>query len=175
MSAAEPPLRNDLMPELHHTGLVVANLSQSMRSFSKVLGRDDFWTLDHMDIPPSQQTDDQVFQAGAVSIAMAWMGNTLLELICPLDEQTLFHQFLLERGEGLHHLGFWVRGMGAHVRRLEAEGMTRIAGDDSTAHGTGGWAYMSGDATSGAVVELIDRNEASEAWFDDIYRALGRA
>jgi hypothetical protein len=45
-------------------------------------------------------------QTYSMKIALANLGGVELELIEPLDEKSIYAEFLREHGEGLHHLAF---------------------------------------------------------------------
>lgn len=50
------------------------------------------------------------------------MGTFAMELIQPVEGETIYSRYLQERGPGLHHLGFLVMDLAASARQLESEG-----------------------------------------------------
>lgn len=54
------------------------------------------------------------------------MGLPAIELIQPLDGETLYSQVLRERGSGLHHLGFVVADLAASRQELESAGSSLL-------------------------------------------------
>ena len=159
------------LPEVHHVGLVVADLNQSIDRLSRSFGVGPFWSRQRADLPAALADGTVGFSLG---VGMVWMYNTLLELLQPLDDRSPIHAFLRDRGEGLHHLAFWVDGLADHIAHFESLGLTRIADNTSPGPGRVSWAYLEGDAVSGTVLELMNRDESSEVFFNEIYRAVGR-
>jgi hypothetical protein len=64
-----------------------------------------FWSLSRADLPATTLADGTT--GFSLGMGFAWMGNTLLELVQPLDERLPRHAFLTRNGEGLHHLRSW--------------------------------------------------------------------
>lgn len=54
------------------------------------------------------------------------MGLSAVELIQPLEGETLYSKFLEERGPGFHHLGFLVADLAESKCRLESEGCSLL-------------------------------------------------
>ncbi|MGH7867495.1 MAG: VOC family protein, partial [Candidatus Dormibacteraceae bacterium] len=54
------------------------------------------------------------------------MGPSAIELIQPLGGETIYSQYLLERGPGLHHLGFLVANLAASRSQLASEGYSLL-------------------------------------------------
>jgi spore germination protein YaaH len=39
------------------------------------------------------------------------VGSTYVELLQPLEGPSIFRKFIEQRGEGLHHIGYWAKSM----------------------------------------------------------------
>jgi catechol 2,3-dioxygenase-like lactoylglutathione lyase family enzyme len=61
-------------------------------------------------------------QPYVMKLALAQVGSTQYELIEPLEGPTTYHEFLDERAEGLHHLGYYVDNIDAEIARMAALG-----------------------------------------------------
>ena len=61
-------------------------------------------------------------------IALVNMGNVQLELVQPVEGDSIYRDFLEEHGEGLHHVNFLVDDVDAMSARLTAEGFPSILG-----------------------------------------------
>jgi methylmalonyl-CoA/ethylmalonyl-CoA epimerase len=59
-------------------------------------------------------------------IAVARLGDTLLELIAPSSEQAVFARFLREKGAGMHHIAYRVDDIRAALDELRARGVPLI-------------------------------------------------
>ena len=81
------------------------------------------------------------------------MGPIQIELIELVDGKTIHADFLKEKGEGLHHLGFWVNDLAESKKNAEKEGFKVTQGVNNP-DGTG-FAYIDSDKVGGVIFELI--------------------
>jgi hypothetical protein len=156
------------LPCVHHVGLVVRDREKTLGGLLGLLDGGAFRS--DVPFPPAR------FRTGIavahLKLGFAWIGNMLVEVIEPQDDQSLQGRFLKDHGDGLHHLGFVVQsierqlaGMGIARAELLADGT--IAGNDVK------WAYIDSDIVPGTVLELIELNPASEQFFGAVYSATG--
>lgn len=89
--------------------------------------------------------------AERVKIQAAQMGNMELELIQPLGDSP-HKEFLDEKGEGIQHLGFYVKDLGKEVKFLTEKGSEILL--TSEFKGGGGVTYLDLKA-AGLIVELV--------------------
>jgi catechol 2,3-dioxygenase-like lactoylglutathione lyase family enzyme len=89
-------------------------------------------------------------------LALCQMDNIFLELIQPLSGQTIYKEFLEEKGEGLHHFGFFVDDLDQGVRNFELNGIGTI---QTGRFQKGGFAYLDTQEKFGTVFELIERSK----------------
>jgi len=61
-------------------------------------------------------------------IALAQVGDVVLELVQPIDGDSVYQDFLMEHGEGLHHLNFLVDNVDETVEILVREGFPSLQG-----------------------------------------------
>jgi methylmalonyl-CoA/ethylmalonyl-CoA epimerase len=57
-------------------------------------------------------------QPYSMKLALAQLGETMYELIEPLDGPNTYQEFLDTHGEGLHHLGFFVEDLDVAIREM---------------------------------------------------------
>jgi len=81
--------------------------------------------------------------------------NVMLELIEPNGEQSTWQDFLDQKGEGIHHIAFNVKGMDEKVAACEKFGMVTT---QRGKYGSGGGEYAYLDATKDLklFVELLE-------------------
>jgi catechol 2,3-dioxygenase-like lactoylglutathione lyase family enzyme len=102
----------------------------------------------------------------AMRIAVTMVGTTQWELIEPLDDRSIYADFLAERGGGIHHVGVGVRDYGDALERLRAKGHTVLQGG----HYNGvSFAYLSTDRDLGVVTEIFDWPEGHTQAPDAVY------
>jgi methylmalonyl-CoA/ethylmalonyl-CoA epimerase len=134
-------------PGLHHVAVAVEDIDAALPFYRDRLGLRLVGTR--------EVAEDNV------RIAFLSLGDTLLELVQPLDEESGVARFLRDRGRAtLHHVCFAVDDLGALLRRLEAAGIELI--DHEPRRGAEGEvAFLHPRAGSGVLVELIDRATVS--------------
>jgi catechol 2,3-dioxygenase-like lactoylglutathione lyase family enzyme len=88
-------------------------------------------------------------------VAMCQMENVYIEIIQPVSGDTLYKEFLEEKGEGLHHLGFFVENLDREMERFEAKGFRAI---QTGRFQGGGFAYFDTQEKFGTLFELIERS-----------------
>jgi catechol 2,3-dioxygenase-like lactoylglutathione lyase family enzyme len=137
--------------------VVVRNLDEAMRRYS-----------DELDIAPwsvytftPEWVHEMTFrgreQPYSMKLALAQVGETMYELIEPLDGPNTYREFLDERGEGLHHLGFFVEDLDATIREMQDKGFAVLqSGRGFGVDGDGGYAYFETDGALGCIVEAIE-------------------
>lgn len=160
------------LPDVHHIGLVVADRDRALATLQQGLG---FGRAHLLDMQASTARVSTGVIGFGLRVGFVWLGNTLLELLQPVDDRSPHATFLKERGEGMHHLGFLVPSI---ERELDAMASTRdgerpsLLVDARAADGVS-WCYVEGEYASGAVIELIERSQAAERFFEGIYDVTG--
>ena len=95
-------------------------------------------------------------QPYVMKLALAQVGSRQYELIEPLEGPTTYHEFLDERAEGLHHLGYYVDDIDAEITRMAALGHPLLqSGRGFGVDGDGAYAYFDCEAAFGCIVEAI--------------------
>ncbi len=128
--------------ELHHVAYVVADLDASLPLFVERFGL----TEEIRETMPDQGVEAVMLRAGGAGV----------ELITPLDPEGAIARYLDKRGEGLHHVAFGVRDVGATLTELAAAGVELI--DTAPRRGLGGHlvAFVHPRSGAGALTELVE-------------------
>jgi len=89
-------------------GKVVNNLDQSMKKYWEEygIGPWDIYTFDSSTVSDMIIRDKKVDYA--MRVATAFIGDVQWELIEPLDDKSIYAEFLNEQDEGIHHTAFHV-------------------------------------------------------------------
>jgi hypothetical protein len=106
----------------------------------------------------------------AMRIAVTMVGTTQWELIQPLDDRSMYAEFLAERGEGLHHVGVAVPDYGRALESLQSKGHEVLQGG---LYNGVTFAYLSTDRDLGAITEIFDWPEGLEQEPDAVYPPPG--
>jgi len=84
------------------------------------------------------------------------VGNSVqLELIEPNETPSVWRDFLNERGEGLHHIAFGVKGMDNVIGSCEDFGMTLVQ-KGNYGDGSGCYSYLEGGEGLPFILELLE-------------------
>lgn len=89
-------------------------------------------------------------------LAIAPFGPIDLEIIEPLEGETIYDEFLQKHGEGLHHLGFAVEYLEKRIAAMKKMGIEVL---QSGKRPGVSWAYMDTEALAGFPIELIERKD----------------
>jgi methylmalonyl-CoA/ethylmalonyl-CoA epimerase len=114
-------------------GIVVMDIERSIRNLSKIFGIEPFRVIDW---PPMDREDIERFYYGEPSVftarmAFAELGPIELELIQPLEGESIWADFLQTHGEGIHHIRFNVDEIEGVINYLSEHGV------ESAQHGSG--------------------------------------
>lgn len=91
-------------------------------------------------------------------VALSQVGNLRIELIEPLEGDTVYVEFVAKHGYGIHHLGVLTDNMAEAITKAEEAGfaMTQDGagfGPDDDGH----YAYLNTEDAIGTTIELIER------------------
>jgi hypothetical protein len=82
----------------------------------------------------------------------------MYELIESVEGPNVYEEFLAERGEGLHHLGYYVDDIHAEIANMRRLGFDLLqSGEGFGLHGDGAYAYFDTTASLGCIIEAIER------------------
>ena len=134
-------------------GHVVSDLDAALTYWTEALGVGPFVVLD------SSVGDRQFFHRGEpsavnFSIAISYIGDTMVELITPLNAApSPYSEFLAQGREGLHHIGYWPAAFASTCAALTRSGFTEVS-SIRNADGTKDIIYCDTPAHVGVMVEL---------------------
>jgi glyoxalase/bleomycin resistance protein/dioxygenase superfamily protein len=90
-------------------------------------------------------------------LALAQMGDMMLELIQPLSDENVYTEHLRQKGPGLHHVGVVVPSVTEAVAEAAKSGLRVLqSGRGYGLNGDGAYAYMDTQELLGMIVEFIE-------------------
>jgi methylmalonyl-CoA/ethylmalonyl-CoA epimerase len=145
---------------IDQVGIIVRDVQQWAEILYKLLGIGPFrvleWPIEGIDPQSTYHGQPRSYR---IRLGFARSGATQIELIEPLDDQSIWSDFLARHGPGLHHFRMTVSNFDEMVAALEAAGMKNIA-SGTGAHLGSKWAYFdTGELLDGLVIELRTRLE----------------
>ncbi len=136
--------------------LLVPDLAEAVRRWSIVFGDDDWLVYSYN--PATLPVSSFRGAPGRFSIRLALHGRApQLELIELGEGPSLYHEWVEERGWGMHHLGYWIPSIEEVVERFRAIGREPdMTGAGYGVAGDGGYAYYDLTEELGMVAEFIE-------------------
>lgn len=90
-------------------------------------------------------------------LALAQMGDVMIELIQPLSDENIYIEHLRRKGPGLHHVGVVVPSVDEAVADAERAGFRVLqSGRGHGLRGDGAFTYMDTEDVLGMIVEFIE-------------------
>ncbi len=130
-----------MIKRIHHVAIAVSDLDAGTTT----------WGPDGLGLP-AEGREDVVSQQ--TSVAMFPVGESRIELVKPMSDESAIAHHLAKRGPGMHHICLEVDDLRAEMARLKAAGM-RFTRDEPApgAHGSL-VAFVHPKSTGGVLIEL---------------------
>jgi methylmalonyl-CoA/ethylmalonyl-CoA epimerase len=126
---------------VHHLGMAVDDLDEAVSTYERLLGA----TLEHR-----ETVEDQGVEAVSLRV-----GESRVELLASLGDETPVGKFLAKRGPGMHHVAYEVDDLSASLEELAGQGAELI--DERPRRGLFGLevAFVHPDSVHGVLAELV--------------------
>jgi methylmalonyl-CoA/ethylmalonyl-CoA epimerase len=126
---------------IHHLGVAVSDLDEAVGTYERLFGG----RVEHRGTLEEQGVE-------AVSVRV---GESRVELMTSLGEETPVGKFLAKRGPGMHHVAYEVNDLPAALKHLSSRGAELI--DETPRSGLFGLevAFVHPDAVHGVLAELV--------------------
>jgi methylmalonyl-CoA epimerase len=128
--------------QLHHVGIAVSDLEQSIDLFRTVFGAE----LIHR---ATNETD-------GLEAAFLKVGDAELELMAPLREDSPVGRFMAKRGPGMHHVAFGVGDIERALANARAEGMELIDAEPRMGMHGSRIAFVHPRSVGGVLTEFVE-------------------
>jgi methylmalonyl-CoA/ethylmalonyl-CoA epimerase len=128
---------------IHHLGVAVEDLDAALDTYRRFFGAE----LEHRETVPEQ----------GVEAAAVLVGDSRVELLASLGDDTPVGKFLANRGPGMHHVAYEVADIRQTIAELEHEGAELI--DAEPRRGLFGLevAFIHPDSLHGVLAEVVSR------------------
>jgi methylmalonyl-CoA epimerase len=126
---------------VHHVGLAVEDLDGALDTYERLFGAR---------LEQRSRVEEQGVEAASIRV-----GESRLELLGPLGEDTPVGRFLAKRGPGMHHVAYEVVDIGAALSDLADAGAELI--DETPRRGMFGLevAFVHPDSVHGVLSEVV--------------------
>jgi methylmalonyl-CoA/ethylmalonyl-CoA epimerase len=141
---------------LDQIGIVVEDIQETVKHYWNILGIGP-WSLYTAKPPSLSRTEVHGKPAYySMKLAFAKIGSLTLELIQPLEGESVYKEFLARKGAGIHHIAsYQVKDVTGTIADMQDKGIGVLQ--------SGQWegaffAYLDTEKMLGAVIELIKRS-----------------
>ena len=128
------------MKQIEHIGIAVKDFSAANGLYYKLLGEEPYKT--------------EIVESEKVSTSFFRVGESKIELLEALDEESPVAKFLEKRGEGLHHIAFEVEDILAEMARLKKEGFQLLSDIPKPGADNKLVCFVHPKTTNGVLIEL---------------------
>ena len=132
------------MYSLDHIGIAVKSLDAAKAIYEK------------LGMPVSKEETVESEQARLVMVPV---GDTRLELLEPLSDDSVIGKFISKRGEGLHHVSLRVPDLSAAVAKLQQEGMRLVSDEIKVGAGGHRYVFVHPSSAGGVLLELVESSD----------------
>ena len=126
---------------IHHLGVAVENLDEAVDTYRRLFG--------------AEVERRETVEAQGVEAAAMRLGESRVELLASLGDETPVGKFLAKRGPGMHHVAYEVGDLRRELQGLADEGVELI--DEEPHHGLFGLevAFVHPSSVHGVLAELV--------------------
>lgn len=128
------------MKKIEHIGIAVKDIAISNILFTKLFNK-----------PPYKE--EEVVSEG-VKTSFFQMGESKIELLQGVTEESAITKFIEKKGEGIHHIAFKVDNIVEEIKRMQAEGFEMIHKEPKRGADNMLIAFLHPKGTNGVLVEL---------------------
>jgi methylmalonyl-CoA epimerase len=128
------------------------------------------FTIDHLGIAVKSLATSKIFyeklglsisaeetvEAEQVRLVMVPVGESRIELLEPISENSPVAKFISKRGEGLHHVSLRVPDLNALVERLKKEGVRLVSNEIKIGAGGHRYVFVHPNSAGGVLLELVE-------------------
>ncbi len=129
------------MFQIDHLGIAVKSLTAAKSIYEK-LG---------LSISPEETVEHE-----KVRVVMIPVGESRLELLEAISEDSTIAKFIAKRGEGLHHISLRVPDLEATVAKLKTDGVRLVSNDIKTGAGGHRYVFIHPQSAGGVLLELVE-------------------
>jgi methylmalonyl-CoA/ethylmalonyl-CoA epimerase len=133
------------MIKIEHIGIAVKRLADSVPLFEKLL--------------KSQCYKTEIVSSEMVNTAFFKAGDTKIELLESIDDNSAISKFIEKKGEGVHHIAFEVQDIEAEMERLKNEGFLLLNDKPKKGADNKIICFLHPKSTNGVLIELCQASK----------------
>ena len=129
---------------LDHIGIAVKSLDAAKAIYEK------------LGMPVSKQ---ETVESEQMRLVMVSVGETRLELLEALSDDSVIGRFISKRGEGLHHVSLRVPDLSVAVARLTQDGVRLVSDEIKVGAGGHRYVFVHPSSAGGVLLELVESSQ----------------
>lgn len=130
--------------KIDHIGIAVKSIDESLKFYKDTLG---------LEFKGTEQLDER-----GLKVAFLKTGESDIELLESISEDSNIHKFIEKKGEGIHHLALEVENVEDKKESMEKEG-AKFIGEASIGAGGKKIVFIHPKSTNGVLMELCQHLE----------------
>lgn len=134
-----------MFDRIDHVGIAVESIDERLPLYRDVFG------LEH--------THTETIESQGVRVATLAVGESLVELLEPIGDESPVASFLESRGEGIHHLAVGCDDVEAARERAESHDLTLLSDEPVEGAGNKLISFVHPSDTGGVLLEFCQRRE----------------
>ncbi|MFV8828013.1 methylmalonyl-CoA epimerase [Alkalihalobacterium sp. APHAB7] len=95
-----------------------------------------------------------------VKVAFLKIGESKIELLEPLHEQSPIAKFIAKKGEGIHHIALGVEGIQDRINEIKEKGIQMINNEPVKGAGGAQVAFIHPKSSGGILYEFCEKNKS---------------
>jgi len=128
--------------KVEHIGIAVKNLDETMSFYDHVLG------LEKLSV--------ETVESQGVNIAFFKTGETKIELLEPINDDSPIAKFIDKRSEGIHHMAIEVEDIEAKIEAMKEKGASFIGDKPTEGADDMKVIFVHPKSTNGVLLELCE-------------------
>lgn len=128
------------MKKLDHIGIAVKNIDSSIELYRKLLNKDYY--------------KSETVETEGVRTVFFELGESKIELLESIRQDSPIAKFLNKKGEGIHHIAFEVDDIYKEIARLKSEGLHFVSEEPKIGADNKLICFLHPTSTSGTLIEL---------------------
>ncbi|GGD80479.1 methylmalonyl-CoA epimerase [Planktosalinus lacus] len=132
------------MNKIEHIGIAVKNLEESNKTYAALLGTTHY----KIEEVASEHVKTSFFK----------VGESKIELLEALNPESPIAKFIEKRGEGIHHIAFYVDDINKELKRLKEEGFVALNEIPKKGADNKLVAFLHPKSVNGVLVELCQED-----------------
>ena len=129
--------------KIDHIGIAVTSIEKTLPFYMDVL---------KLDLLGLEEVNSQ-----GVKVAFLKIGESKIELLEPLTEESPVAQFIKKRGEGIHHIALGVTSIEERIEEIQVKGLNMIHNEPVNGAGGAKVAFIHPKSARGVLYELCEK------------------